>query len=181
MSLGRSSRFCSLASLRWNLRRCYLPLHLHPPSPFIMVVSCVTGPLTRMLVKPWWLWKCSSSWEHAQALRVIIGTNWDCPRFFGYAITTPTVNSLSIVGFFPSYQNHSQHLHFVPSLHRQCAILPWVSSISGDKQIHPLRCLQQGNPHHPSPSMPFYRPPPNDRSRIVLGWFKEFQWSLNQK
>ena len=24
---------------------------------------------------------------------------------------------------------------------------------------HPLRCLQQGNPHHPSPSMPFYRPP----------------------
>ena len=88
-----------------------------------------------------------------------------------------TVNSLSIVGFFPSYQNHSQHLHFVPSLHRQCAILPWVSSISGDKQIHPLRCLQQGNPHHPSPSMPFYRPPPNDRSRIALGWFKEFQWS----
>ena len=28
--------------------------------------------------------------------------------------------------------------------------------------------------------MPFYRPPPNDRSRIALGWFKEFQWSLNQ-
>ena len=81
MSLGRSSRFCSLASLRCNLRRCYLPLHLHPPSPFIMVVSCVTGPLTRMLVKPWWIWKCSSSWEHAQALRVIIGTSWDCPRF----------------------------------------------------------------------------------------------------
>ena len=81
MSLGRSSRFCSLASLRCNLRRCYLPLHLHPPSPFIMVVSCVTGPLTRMLVKPWWIWKCSSSWEHAQALRLIIGTSWDCPRF----------------------------------------------------------------------------------------------------
>ena len=86
-----------------------------------------------------------------------------------------TVNSLPIVGFFPSYQNRSQHLHFVPSLHHQCAIQPWVPSISGDKQIHPLRCLQQGNPHHPSPSMPFYRPPPNDRSRIALGWFKEFQ------
>ena len=95
--------------------------------------------------------------------------------FLGNAMTFQTVNSLSIVGFFPSYQNHSQHLHFVPSLHRQCAILPWVSSISGDKKIHPLRCLQQGNPHHPSLSMPFYRPPPNDRSRIVLCWFKEFQ------
>ena len=65
----------------WNLRKCYLPLHLHPPSPFIMVVSCVIGPLTRMLVKPWWIWKCSSSWEHAQALRVIIGTNSDSSQF----------------------------------------------------------------------------------------------------
>ena len=34
-----------------------------------------------MLVKPWWIWKCSSSWEHAQALRVIIGTNWDSSQF----------------------------------------------------------------------------------------------------
>ena len=41
MSLGRSSRFASLALLRKNLRKCYLPLHLHPPSPFIMVVWCV--------------------------------------------------------------------------------------------------------------------------------------------
>ena len=136
MSLGRSSRFCSLASLRCNLRRCYLPLHLHPPSPFIMVVSCVTGPLTRMLVKPWWIWKCSSSWEHAQALRVIIGSNWDSSQFPRQMLWPfQTVNSLSFVGFFPSYQNHSQHLHFVPSLHRQCAILPWVSSISGGKQF----------------------------------------------
>ena len=151
MSLGRSSRFCSLASLRWNLRKYYLPLHLHPPSPFIMVVSCVTGPLTRMLVKPWWLWKCSSSWEHAQVLGLIVDINC-IVLSVSSAMLWPfqTVNSLSIVGFFPSYQNHSHHLHFVPSLHRQWAILPWVSSISGDKQIHPLRCLQQGSPHHPS-------------------------------
>ena len=27
--------------------------------------------------------------------------------------------------------------------------LPWVPSISDDKQNHPLRCLQQGSPHHP--------------------------------
>ena len=63
---------------------------------------------------------------------------------------------------------HSQQLHFVPSLHRHCANspwaallssccprsssnvdLPWVPSISDDKQNHPLRCLQQGSPHHP--------------------------------
>ena len=59
--------------------------------------------------------------------------------------------------------------------------LPWVPVISGDKQIHPLRCLQQGNPHHPSLSMPFYWPPPNDHLRIALGWYKGFQWSLNQR
>ena len=41
MSLGRSSRFASLALLRKNLRKCCPPLHLHPPSPFIMVVWCV--------------------------------------------------------------------------------------------------------------------------------------------
>ena len=41
MSLGRSSRFASLALLRKNLRTCCPPLHLHRPSPFIMVVSCV--------------------------------------------------------------------------------------------------------------------------------------------
>ena len=95
---------------------------------------------------------------------------------------------------------HSQQLHFVPSLHCRCANfpwaallrsccprssskvdIPWVPSISDDKKNHPLRCLQQGSPHHPSPSMPFYRTPPNDRSRFSLGWFKEFQWSLNQR
>ena len=26
-----------------------------------------------MLVKPWWIWKCSSSWEHAQTLGYIFG------------------------------------------------------------------------------------------------------------
>ena len=26
--------------------------------------------------------------------------------------------------------------------------LPWVPSISDDKQNHSLRCLQQGSPHH---------------------------------
>mgnify|MGYP005841480707 CR=1 FL=1 len=49
--------------------------------------------------------------------------NWDALSSLGNAMTFQTVNLLSIVGFFPSYQNHSQHLHFVPSLLRQCAIL----------------------------------------------------------
>ena len=33
--------FVSLASSRKNLRKCCPPLHLHPPSLFIMVVCCV--------------------------------------------------------------------------------------------------------------------------------------------
>ena len=81
MSLGRSSRFYFLGLAKVKSEKVLSSLHLHPPSPFNMVVSCVTGPLTRLLIKPWWLWKCSSSWEHAQALRLIIGTSWDCPRF----------------------------------------------------------------------------------------------------
>ena len=28
---------------------------------------------------------------------------------------------------------------------------------------------------HSNLGMPFYRTPPNDRSRIALGWYKEFQ------
>ena len=34
---------------------------------------------------------------------------------------------------------------------------------------------------HSNPGMPFYRTPPNDRSRIALGWYKEFRLSLNQR
>ena len=176
MSLGRSSRFCSLASLRCNLRRCYLPLHLHPPSPFIMVVSCVTGPLTRMLVKPWWIWKCSSSWEHAQALRVIIGTSWDCPRFPRLCYNHSNSEFTLYCWVLPQLPESFPAFAFCSQLAPPMSLpFPVIS------KNHPLRCLQQGNPHHPSLSMPFYRPPPNDRSRIVLGWFKEFQWSLNQK
>ena len=61
-----------------------------------------------------------------------------------------------------------QHLHFVPSLHRLCAVSPWAAflvilvqdhpqkwSYHGSQPFpmisknHPLRCLQQGTPHHP--------------------------------
>ena len=182
MSLGRSSRFCSLASLRCNLRRCYLPLHLHPPSPFIMVVSCVTGPLTWMLVKPWWLWKCSSSWEHAQALRVIIGTNSDSSQFprqcydpFKQWIHSLLLGSSPVTRIIPSICILFLACTATVPFYHGSLPFPVIS------KNHPLRCLQQGNPHHPSPSMPFYRPPPNDRSRIALGWYEEFQWSLYQR
>ena len=61
---------------------------------------------------------------------------------------------------------HSQQLHFVPSLHRHCAnfpwaallsscypgssskvVLPWVPSISDHRQKASITCLQQGSPH----------------------------------
>ena len=41
MSLGRSSRFYFLGLAKMKSEKCYLPLHLHPPSSFIMVASCV--------------------------------------------------------------------------------------------------------------------------------------------
>ena len=31
------------------------------------------GSVAWMLVAPWWIWKCSSSWEHAQTLGYIFG------------------------------------------------------------------------------------------------------------
>ena len=114
------------------------------------------GSLTRILVKPWWIWECSSSWEHAQALGVIINTNRDCFQCSWLCCNLSKSNLLSTVGFLPSYQNHSQHLHFAPSLHRQCVNspwdtilnhccsgsslnvdLPWVPFIPDDKQIIP--------------------------------------------
>ena len=82
MSLGRSSRFwVPWPRQEWNLRKCYLPLHLHHPSLAIMVVSCVARILDTEIGKPWWIWKCSSSWEHVQALGVIFGTNWGSSPF----------------------------------------------------------------------------------------------------
>ena len=41
MSLGRSSRFCFLGLAKMKSEKCYLSLHLHHPSSFIMVASCV--------------------------------------------------------------------------------------------------------------------------------------------
>ena len=81
MSLGRSSRFYFLGLAKVKSEKVLssfasassITIH-HGSKLFI-------GPLTWMLVKPWWLWKCSSSWEHAQALGVIFGTNWGSSPF----------------------------------------------------------------------------------------------------
>ena len=142
-----------LASLRWNLRRGYLPLHLHRPSLSIMVVCCVARILDTDIGKPWWIWKCSSSWEHAQALGVIIGNNWDCSQFPRLCYN------------FSNKWTHYLLLSFSPVT----KILPCVVF---NKVIYTI---------HSNPGTPFYRTPPNDRSRIALGWYKEFQWSRYQK
>ena len=55
-------------------------------------------------------------------------------------------------------------------------VLPWVPSISDDKQNHPPRCLQQVSPHHPFESG--YAIPLNSVKRSIViasGWYKEFQ------
>ena len=41
MSLGQSSRFCFLGLAKVKSEKGYLPLTLHRPSMFIMVVRCV--------------------------------------------------------------------------------------------------------------------------------------------
>ena len=41
MSLGRSSRFYFLGLAKMKSEKSYLPLHLHHPSSFIVVASCV--------------------------------------------------------------------------------------------------------------------------------------------
>ena len=45
MSFGRSSRFYFLGLAKMKSEKCYLPLHLHHPSSFIMVVCCVVSTL----------------------------------------------------------------------------------------------------------------------------------------
>ena len=133
------------------------------------------GSLTRMLVKLWWIWKCSSSWEHAQALRVIIGTNRDCSQFPRqcYDLLKRWIHSL-LLGSSPVTR-------IIPSI---CILFPACTAnvpfYHGSlpfpviSKIHPLRCLQQGNPHHPSPSMPFYRPPSNDRCELPYAGMRSF-------
>ena len=106
-----------------------------------------------MLVKPWWIWKCSSSWEHAQALGVIIGTNWDSSQFPRLCYN------------FSNKWTHYLLLSFSPVT----KIIPCVVS---NKVIHII---------HSSLGMPFLCTLQIDCWWIALGWYKEFQWSLNQR
>ena len=109
MSLGRSSRFYFLGFAKVKSEKVLssfasassITIH-HGSKLFI-------GPLTRMLVRPWWMWKCSSSWGHAQALRVIIGSNWDSSQFprqcydlFKQWIHSLLLGSSPVTGIIPS-------------------------------------------------------------------------------
>ena len=61
-------------------------------------------------------------------------------------------------------------------------VLPWVPSISDDKQIiHRVVFNKVVHIIHSSPSVSFSRTPSNDRLWIALGWYREFQWSMYQK
>ena len=148
MSLGRSSRFYFLGPAKVKYEKVLSPFASASSTDIHHGSTRCHQHLGTDVGKPWWIWKCSSSWEHAQALRVI-GSNWDALSSLGNAMTFSNSEFTLYCWVLPQLPESFHHLHFVPSLHRQCAILPWVSSISGDKQNHPLRCLQQGSPHHP--------------------------------
>ena len=160
------------------------------------------GSLTRILVKPWWMWKCSSSWEHAQALRVIIGTNWVCSQFprqcydlFKQWIHSLLLCSSPVTRIIPSICIlFLACTTFVPFYHG----LPF--SVISDKDhlqkwsyhgLHPFPVISKITPcvvfnkviHivHSNLGMPFLRTPPNDCWWIALGWCREFWWSMCQK
>ena len=163
MSLGRSSRFCFLGLAKVKSEKVLSSFASASSITTHHGSSCVARILDTEIGKPWWIWKCSNSWEHAQVLGLIVSINC-IVLLVSSAMLWPfqIVNSLSVVGFFPSYQNHSQHLHFVPSLHRQCAILPWVPSISGvSKFIHYVVLNKVIHIIHSSLGMPSLRTPPN--------------------
>ena len=128
-----------------------------------------------MLVKPWWIWKCSSSWEHAQALRVIIGTNRGCSQFPRqcYDLFKQWIHSL-LLGSSPVTR-------IIPSiciLFLACTVI--VPSYLGS---HPFTMISKIIPcvvfnkvihiTHSGPRMSFFRTPSNDCLRIALGWYEE--------
>ena len=96
---------------------------------------------------------------------------------------------------------HSQRLHFVPSLHPIVPFfhgLPFLAIVVQDhlqkwtyhgshpfpmisKIIHCVVSNKVVHIIHSSPGMPFLWASPNDCWWIALGWYREFQWSLNQK
>ena len=184
MSLGRSSRSASLALLRKNLRKCCPPLHLHPPSPFIMVVWCVARILDTDVGKT------LMNMEMLKFLRARTSARCFHRHQLGLPQFPRLCYNLSNSGFTlycwasPLLLKSFQHLHYVPSLHRHCAVLLWTtllsnywsrSSSSGltispihfrwyiKKIIHFVVFNKVFHIVHSSPSVSFSRTPSNDR------------------
>ena len=74
MSLGRSSRFCFLGLAKVKYEKVLSLLHLHPPSPFFMVVCCVA----RVLVTD--IGKTLMNMEMLKFLRARASTRFYCWR-----------------------------------------------------------------------------------------------------
>ena len=161
----------------------------------------LSAPLTRLLIKPWWLWKCSSSWEHAQALRVIIGTNSDSSQFprqcydlFKQWIHSLLLGSSPVTRIIPSICILFPACTAIVPIPMRCPLSNCCPGSSSKwschgshpflmiSKSHPLHCLQQGSPHHPFWYGYAIRSNSFTRSFVIpLGWYKEFQWSLYQK
>jgi hypothetical protein len=87
-----------------KFEKVYLPLHLHRLSLFIRVVCCVAGILDTDIGKTLMNMEMLKFLRARANIGFIVGINWDLlPVFFGYAITIPTVESLSTVVLLPSY------------------------------------------------------------------------------
>ena len=151
MSLGRLSRFCSPSLAKGRSEKVL--------SSFVSASSITShhGGMSCCQDPCHGCWQNLDEYGNAQVLEstrkhqvlslALTGICFQFPRLC-YNLFKQWTHSL-LLGFSPVTRIIPSICIFVPSLHRQCVILPWVSSISGDKQIHPLRCLQQGNPHHP--------------------------------
>ena len=77
MFLGRSSRFCFLGFAKAKSEKVLSPLHLHRPSPFIMVVCCVARILDTDIGKTLMYMEILKFLRTRASARFIVGINWD--------------------------------------------------------------------------------------------------------
>ena len=77
MSLGRSSRFCSLGLAKVKSEKVLSSFASHYPSPFIMVVCCVARILDTDIGKTLTNMEMLKFLRACDTTRFTVGVNWD--------------------------------------------------------------------------------------------------------